>query len=186
MDSCACSVWIYELDYLHLKGFLHSECDLYGEQPLTPPQCKIIVVYSRLNHRLAIEIGWWSINPWDSKLCYFCSYNVVENKTWFMLEHSLLNFTRARNTSLFQNVSSTRQAQVFLGIGLTAMLLAFISWRAIVLLHSRELTFCVTILILYFKSHKPFGVLDFVMQPSWLLHFQGVWIVVDFKPWVRT
>ena len=32
-------------DYLHLEDFLKYECELYLKQPLTPPQCKIIVSY---------------------------------------------------------------------------------------------------------------------------------------------
>ena len=148
MDSCACStVWIYELDYLHLKGFLHSKYELYVEQPLTPPQC---------NHRLAIEIGWWLTNPRDGKLYYCCSYNVVENETWFMLEHSVLNFITAKIPSLFQNVSTTRQAQVFLQIGPTMMIFAFISWRAIALLYSRELPF---VLLSWCNTSSPISLL---------------------------
>ena len=46
-----------KLDYLHLKDFLKYECELYSEQPLTPPQHKIIAAYHTSNHRLAIETG---------------------------------------------------------------------------------------------------------------------------------
>ena len=49
-----------KLDYLHLKDFLKYECDLNLKQPLTPPHRNIIGAYGISNHRLAIEIGWWS------------------------------------------------------------------------------------------------------------------------------
>jgi len=39
-------------NYLHLKDFLRYKCELYLKQPLTPPQCRTIVAYRTLNHRL--------------------------------------------------------------------------------------------------------------------------------------
>jgi hypothetical protein len=45
------------LDYLNLKKLPNYECALYLKQPLTPPQCKIIVAYHTSKHRLAIEIA---------------------------------------------------------------------------------------------------------------------------------
>ena len=44
-----------KLDYLHLKEFLKYECELYLKEPLTPPQCKIIVAYHTANHKLAMK-----------------------------------------------------------------------------------------------------------------------------------
>jgi hypothetical protein len=54
---------------------------LYLQQPLTPPQRKIIGAYCTSNHKLAIETGWWLSIPIsrDNILCRFCSYNEVEN-----------------------------------------------------------------------------------------------------------
>jgi hypothetical protein len=82
-----------ELDYLHLKDFLKYECKLYLEQPLTPPQCKFIIAYRTLNHRLGIEIGRWLTIPIsrDDKLCHFCSYNAIESEGHFVLECPLYN-----------------------------------------------------------------------------------------------
>ena len=38
---------VKKIDYLHLKEFLIYECDLtYLKQPLTPPQCKIFVIFA--------------------------------------------------------------------------------------------------------------------------------------------
>ena len=48
-----------KLDNNNLKDFLKYKCDLYLKQPLTPPQCKIIVAYCTANHILEIETRWW-------------------------------------------------------------------------------------------------------------------------------
>ena len=71
-----------KLDYLHLKNFLHSECELYLKQPLTLPQRKIIAAYHSLNHRLAIEIGRWTVIliSRGTRLCHFYCYNTVKMK----------------------------------------------------------------------------------------------------------
>lgn len=45
------------LGHLHLKDFLNYEYELYIEQPLTPPQRKIIATCHVLNHGLAIAHG---------------------------------------------------------------------------------------------------------------------------------
>jgi len=77
-----------ELDYLHLKDFLKYECKLYLEQPLTSPQCKFIIAYRTLNHRLGIEIGRWLTIPIsrDDKLCHFCSYNLGGCTVYYVWE----------------------------------------------------------------------------------------------------
>ena len=95
-----------KLDDLHLKDFLKYECELYLKQPLTPPQCKIIVAYRTLNHRLAIKIGQWMTYPIsrDTRLCHFCSYNAVENEAHFMLECPIYNPIKDKFPSLFKNV----------------------------------------------------------------------------------
>ena len=61
-----------KLDSLHPKPL--------PPQPSTPPQHKNIVAYRTSNHRLAIEIGWWTIIhiSRDTRLCLFCSSNVIE------------------------------------------------------------------------------------------------------------
>ena len=94
-----------EIDYLHLKDFLKYECELYLKQLLTPPQCKIIVAYCTLNHRLAIETTEWSTVPisGDNRLCHFFLYNVVENEAHFVLECPLNNPIRDKFQSLFEN-----------------------------------------------------------------------------------
>ena len=48
---------------------------MYLKQPLTPPQCKIIVAYHISNHRCAIEIGRWMTIPIsrDTRPCHFAS-----------------------------------------------------------------------------------------------------------------
>ena len=55
------------------QGFLKCKFELYLKQPLTPPQCKIIIAYKTSNHRLAIETKRWSTIPIsrDNKLCHF-------------------------------------------------------------------------------------------------------------------
>ena len=72
--------------------FLNYEFETYFKQPLSPPQHNIIVVYHTSNHRLAIELGRWPTTPIpiDNKLCYFFSYNVVEDVTHFVLEIKFL------------------------------------------------------------------------------------------------
>jgi hypothetical protein len=61
---------------------LKYECELYLKQPLTPPQCKIIVAYRITNHRLAIGIGRWSTYyiSRDNRISRFCSYNAIESR----------------------------------------------------------------------------------------------------------
>ena len=94
------------LDYLHLKDFLKYKCQLYLKQPLAPPQHKIIVAYCTSNRRLAIENGQCSTNriSRDNRLCHFCSYNVVENETHYVLECPLYNSIRDKFQSLFKKV----------------------------------------------------------------------------------
>ena len=95
-----------KLDYLHLKDFLKYECELYLKQPLTPPQCMIIATYHTSNHRLATEIGRWTsiLVSRDTRLCHFCSSNVVENEAHFVLECPLYNQIRDKFSSLSENV----------------------------------------------------------------------------------
>ena len=95
-----------KLDYLHLKDLCKYECELYLKQPLTPPRRKITVAYHTTDHRLAIEIKWWLtiLASRDNKLCYFCSYNAVENKAHFVLECPLYNPIRDKFPSIFGNV----------------------------------------------------------------------------------
>ena len=50
---------VKKLDHLHLKDVLKYECEFYLKRPLTPTQCKIIVAYGIMNHRLAIETRRW-------------------------------------------------------------------------------------------------------------------------------
>jgi len=82
-----------KLDYLHCKDFLRYECELYLKQPLTLPQCKTIIAYRTVNHRLAIKIRRWSTIPIpsDDRLSHYCSYNAVENEAHFMSESPLYN-----------------------------------------------------------------------------------------------
>ena len=77
-----------KLNYLHLQNFLKYECELYSKQPLTPPQCKIVVAYHASNHRLVIDIWRWTTIhiSRNNKLCKFCPYNVVEYKAHFVWE----------------------------------------------------------------------------------------------------
>jgi hypothetical protein len=46
-----------QLDYLHLDYFLKYKWKLYLKQPLTPPQCNIIIAYRTLNYIFVIDIG---------------------------------------------------------------------------------------------------------------------------------
>ena len=70
------------LGYLYLKDFLKYKCELYLKQPLTPTECKIIVIYRTSNHRLDIETKQWG----NARLCHFCSYNTIGNESHFVLE----------------------------------------------------------------------------------------------------
>jgi hypothetical protein len=95
-----------KLDYLHLKDLLKYEWEFYWKQPLTPPQHKNIAAYLTLNHRLAIEIGQWTIIPIfrDTKRCHPFSYNAVENLAHFVLECPLYRSIRDKFPSQFENV----------------------------------------------------------------------------------
>ena len=99
-----------KLDFLHLKDFyffFKYKCQLYLNQPLTPPQCMIIATYCTLNHRLAIEIGQWMTIPIsrDTRLCHFCFYDTIENEPHFVLECSLYNpITDMFTFLLFENL----------------------------------------------------------------------------------
>ena len=97
----------WKLDDRQLKDFpkLH-ECELYLEQSLTPPQCKIIGAYHTSNHRLAIEIGQWStfLISSNNRLCHFYSCNVVENEAHFVLECPLYNSIRYKFQALFEKL----------------------------------------------------------------------------------
>ena len=95
-----------KLDHLHLKDILKYECELYLNQPLTPPQCKIIATYCTSNNRLAIENGQWSTIPIsrDTRLCHIFYFNAVEIEARFMLECPLYEPIRDKFTSLFENV----------------------------------------------------------------------------------
>ena len=66
----------------------------------------IIAIYRTLNHRLAIEIGRWSIIPIsrDTGLCHFCSYNIVESEAHYVLECPLYDPIRDKFPSLVENV----------------------------------------------------------------------------------
>ena len=124
-------------------------------QPSTSPQRKILVAYRILNCRLAIETY-----PRDSKLCHFCSCNVVENKTHFVLECPLNNFIKDKFHSPFEKVVLRRlksffqmDHQVNVSIYLT---------QATTLHHSRELasltsSWCIIspIRLLASKTFKP-------------------------------
>ena len=95
-----------KLDYLQLKDFLTYECEMYLEQPLTLPQCKIIATYCTSNHRLAIEPHQCTSTPIsrDTRLCHFCSYNVVENEAHFVLKCPLNDPIRDKFPSLFEKL----------------------------------------------------------------------------------
>ena len=95
-----------KLNYLHLEDFLKYECELYLKQPLAPPQRKIVATYRTSNHTVDIEIRRWSTIPIfrDTRLCHFCSYNVVENEARFVLERPLHKSIRDEFPSLFENV----------------------------------------------------------------------------------
>ena len=45
-----------KLDYLHLKNFLKYECELNLKQPMTPPQCKIIVLTTLRTIDLSLKL----------------------------------------------------------------------------------------------------------------------------------
>ena len=96
-----------KLGYLDVKDFLNHECVLYLKQALTPPHRQVIYVYHTLNHRFAIEIGWWSlilISRGNILRC-FCSYNVVAgNEAHFVLKRSLYSSMRVDFCSLFHDV----------------------------------------------------------------------------------
>ena len=95
-----------KLDYIHLKDFLKYECESYLKQSLTPPKCKIVATHPSSKHELAIEIGRWSTIPVsrDTKLCPFCSYDVVGNEAHNVLECPLCNPIRDKFPSLFENL----------------------------------------------------------------------------------
>ena len=59
-----------------------------------------------LKHRLTIETRRWTIIPIsrDTRLCRFCSFNVVENEAHFVLECPLYNPIRDQFPSLFENI----------------------------------------------------------------------------------
>jgi hypothetical protein len=63
---------------------------------LQASNANIIAAYWTSNHRLAIEIGWWSIIliSKDKILCQLYSKNVVENDAHFVLKCPLYNSTR--------------------------------------------------------------------------------------------
>jgi len=65
---------------------MNVDCTL--NQPLTPPQCRIIVAYRTLNHGLAIATGRYTSIPIsrDTTLYHFRSYNAVKSEAHFVLE----------------------------------------------------------------------------------------------------
>lgn len=89
-----------------LTDFLHCQCVLNLEQPLTPPVLKIIGAFHTLNHKLAVEICRWSVIPIprENKLCHFCTHNVTKNETHFVLECHVYISNRDMFPSLFQSV----------------------------------------------------------------------------------
>ena len=65
-----------------------------------------IVAYGTSNHRLAIETRWWMTIPSfeDTRLCHFCSCNVVAIETHLVLECPIYNPIRDRFPSLFETI----------------------------------------------------------------------------------
>lgn len=101
-----------------IKG--RNSCELWMstifEATIAPPQHKIIVAYR--NSQIigfAIEIDWWSTIaiPRDNKLCYFCSYNVVENWNMFCAEVVPLQFYYYKKVLFLISKCNTRESQVF-------------------------------------------------------------------------
>ena len=94
----------------------------------------------------------------DNQLYHFCSYNVVENETHFVLNYPLYNYIRDKFSSLFQNdvegsLKSCFQSdhQVDITLYLT---------DATAIHYSREIPFCYHLDVL-FKSPEPFPLPDF-------------------------
>lgn len=54
-----------KLDYPHLKKIFSYDCEVYSKTTFVTTPTQIIGGYCTSKHRLAIEIGWWSIvsNP---------------------------------------------------------------------------------------------------------------------------
>ena len=63
--------------YIHRKDLLIHKYESYMTQPLTPPQCKIIVAHGTLNHRLAIKNRWGQLFMID-----FCDCKINSHTTY--------------------------------------------------------------------------------------------------------
>jgi hypothetical protein len=95
------------LHYVHLENFLKYKCELCSKQPLTPPQCKIIVAYRTSNHKLAIGIGWCTSAPISLEIvdyAIFAPTMSLRMRHIFVLECPLYNPTRGKFPSLFENM----------------------------------------------------------------------------------
>jgi hypothetical protein len=81
------------LGHLHLKGLFQLRMWIVLESTLDTTQRKIVVAIDTSSHIVDIEIGWWWTipTPRDNKLYHFCSYNIVENKTHFVLKCPFYN-----------------------------------------------------------------------------------------------
>ena len=93
--------------------FRKDECELYLKQPLTSPQCKTIVAYHTLNHRLAIETGEW---PRVASSRDYLTFAIIMR---FKMRHSVFkcpfyNPMRDKFPSLL--IIIIRKPQVFLSI----------------------------------------------------------------------
>ena len=151
-----------KLDYLHLKNFLHSECELYLKQPLTLPQRKIIAAYHSLNHRLAIEIGRWTVIliSRGTRLCHFYCYNTVKMKHISCWRVCPLYNHPIRDTfpSTFENVVP-RNLKSGLSFNQTNKFYISLFLRnATTLRHSRESISWKASRYHLFQSHYPLGV----------------------------
>jgi hypothetical protein len=98
-----------KLDYLHLKDFLKYECELYLKQPLTPrvhhnTRSVLLIAPQTIDLPLKLDDGRVIPVSRDTRLCHFCSYNVIENEAYFVLECPLYNPIRDKFPSQFKNV----------------------------------------------------------------------------------
>ena len=97
------------------RSLLKYKCKQDLKQPLTPPQCKIIVAWCILYHRLAIKTRRRSTITIfrDIRLCRFCSSNVVEKWHTFSWSVPLYSCVNDNFQSLLENTVARRPKSFF-------------------------------------------------------------------------
>jgi hypothetical protein len=96
-----------EIRFLLPRGFFQIQIRNDLKQPLAPPQCKITVAYSTLNHSIAIASGRWMTIPFSPEMVGYVTFGLImqlKMRHIFVLECPLYNPIRDEFPSLFEDV----------------------------------------------------------------------------------